>query len=85
MIRRIALFAFALLVAAPLAAQAPAGLQLRVDRSTNVDDPDDVADVTITAQGSGYRVSTGPAVTAWNDRHEALTTRPLHFARSGAW
>jgi hypothetical protein len=71
MIRRISLFTFALLIAAPLAAQAPAGLQLRLDHSTNADDPDDVPDVTVTTMGSGFQVTTGPAVTAWNSSNTA--------------
>jgi len=65
------LFAFAVLIAAPLTAQAPAGLQLRLDHSTNADDPDDVENVTITRMGSGYQFTTGPAVTAWNSNNTA--------------
>jgi hypothetical protein len=72
MIRRISLAALTLLIAAPLAAQAPAGLQLRLDHSTNADDPDDVPDVTVTTAGSGFQVATGPAVTAWNDDNTAM-------------
>jgi hypothetical protein len=71
MIRRIALFALAVVIAAPLAAQAPAGLQLRLDHSTNAEDPDDVPNVTVTTVGSGFRVTTGPAVTAWNSENTA--------------
>jgi len=75
MIRRIFLFTVAVLIAAPLAlplaAQAPAGLQLRLDRSTNASDPDDVPDVTVTREGSGFLVATGPAVTAWNSSNSA--------------
>jgi len=65
------LCAFAVLIAAPLTAQAPAGLQLRLDHSTNADDPDDVENVTITRMGSGYQFTTGPAVTAWNSNNTA--------------
>ncbi len=54
------LFAFA-----PLAAQATAGLMLRVDESTNAADPDDVPEVTIATVGSGFQVNTGPAATIW--------------------
>jgi hypothetical protein len=49
MFRRLSLAVFALLLAAPLAAQAPAGYMMRIDRSTNAEDPDDRADVTIAA------------------------------------
>jgi hypothetical protein len=72
MIRRISLAALTLLIAAPLAAQAPAGLQLRLDHSTNADDPDDVPNVTVTTSGSGFQVATGPAVTAWSDDNMAM-------------
>ncbi len=77
MIRHISLAALALLVAVPLAAQAPAGLQLRLDRSTNAEDPDDVPDVTVTAAGSGFQVGTGPAVVAWNSDNTAMGTYTL--------
>ena len=72
MIRRISLAALALLIALPVAAQAPAGLQLRLDRSTSAEDPDDVPNVTVTTVGSGFQVATGPAVTAWNSENTAM-------------
>ena len=77
MIRRISLAALALLIAVPLAAQAPAGLQLRLDRSTNAADPDDVPNVTVTTTDDGFQVSTGPAVTAWNSDNTAMGTYTL--------
>ncbi|HIF07297.1 MAG TPA: hypothetical protein EYQ64_10205 [Gemmatimonadetes bacterium] len=77
MIRRTSLAGLALLIAVPLAAQAPAGLQLRLDHSTNADDPDDVPEVTVTTQGSGYRVETGPAVTAWDSNDTAMGSYTL--------
>jgi hypothetical protein len=61
----------ALLVAGPLAAQAPAGLMMRVDRSNNAADPDDVPEVTITTVENGFRVNTGPAVTLWRENQTA--------------
>ena len=72
MIRRISLAVLALLIALPLSAQAPAGLQLRLDHSTNANDPDDVPDVTVTRSGDGFEVRTGPAVTAWNSGNTAM-------------
>lgn len=69
--RRFSVAAFALLVAAPLAAQAPQGWQMRVDRSTNAADPDDVPNVTFTALGSGFQVNTGPAAVVWNPENTA--------------
>src|SRR5690606_39216479 len=60
MIRRLAMSVLALALAFPVAARAqqPAGLQLRVDASTDAADPDDVPDVKITATESGFRVAT---------------------------
>ena len=71
MIHRIYLAALTLLIAFPLAAQAPAGLKLRLDHSTNAADPDDVPEVTVTTPGDGFQVRTGPAVTAWNSANTA--------------
>ncbi len=77
MIRRISFAALALLVAAPLAAQVPAGLQLRLDHSLSVEDPDDVPNVSVTRSGDGFQVRTGPAVTAWNSDNTAMGTYTL--------
>lgn len=77
MIRRISLAVLALLIVAPLAAQAPPGLQLRLDHSTNAEDPDDVPNVTVTTSGDGFQVRTGPAVTAWNSGDTAMGTYTL--------
>ena len=71
MIRKISIVALALLIAAPLAAQAPAGMQLRTEGSTNAADPDDVPDVTVTTAGDGFQVNTGPAVIVWDERNTA--------------
>jgi hypothetical protein len=62
---------FALLLTVPLAAQAPAGWEMRVDRSTNPADPDDVPDVTVMTTANGFEVHTGPAVTLWNSANTA--------------
>jgi hypothetical protein len=59
--------ALALLIAAPLAGQVPDDLRMRVDRSQNVNDPDDVPEVTVTEMGEGFRVNTGPAVVLWEE------------------
>ncbi len=71
MIRRVFLVSLALLTAAPLAAQAPEGWQLRLDRSTNAADPDDVPEVEFTTAGSGFQIDTGPAAVAWNEANTA--------------
>ncbi len=77
MIRRIAIAAFALLIAVPVAAQAPAGWQMRLDRSTNAADPDDVPNVTVSPVANGFEVVTGPAVVMWNESNTAMGTYTL--------
>ena len=71
MIRRISMAFLALMIAVPLAAQTSAGLQLRLDRSTDAADPDDVPNVTVADVGGGFQINTGPAVTAWNSDNTA--------------
>jgi len=71
MIRHLSMAVFALLVAAPMAAQAPAGWEMRVDHSTNPSDPDDVPEVTVRSIAGGFEVGTGPAVTLWNPANTA--------------
>ena len=67
MIRRSAfMLLLVLAAAAPVAAQAPAGWQVRVDKSTSANDPDDVPDIKVATVGKGFRVTGGPAGTFWN-------------------
>jgi hypothetical protein len=77
MFRRLSAVLIALLVAAPVAAQAPAALQLRLDRSTSAADPDDVPDVTIANTAGGFQVNTGPAAVVWNAANTATGTYSL--------
>ena len=77
MIRRISMAALALLIAGPLTAQTPSGWQMRVDKSTNAADPDDVPEVTFPMVSSGFQVNTGPAVTMWNPDNTASGTYTL--------
>ena len=77
MIRRPYASLIALLFAAPLAAQAPDGLQLRLDRSTNPADPDDVPNVTVAAVDGGIQVNTGPAAVLWDPANTATGTYNL--------
>jgi hypothetical protein len=58
-------------LAAPLGAQAPAGWQVRIDRSTSASDPDDVPDIKVATTGKGFRVTGGPAGTFWNPASRA--------------
>jgi hypothetical protein len=73
MIRRLVPGFLALLLALPAAvdAQAPAGYRMRVDASTDVTDPDDVPEVTVTTVANGFEVRTGPAVMLWNPANNA--------------
>jgi len=66
MLRRFLLTASITLLAVPLAAQAPAGWRVRVDRSQNAADPDNTPDLKFTTMGKGVHVTGGPAGTFWN-------------------
>jgi hypothetical protein len=56
-------------LAAPLSAQAPAGLKVRIDRSTNAQDPDNSPDLKVAAMGKGFHVVGGPAGTFWDPKN----------------
>jgi hypothetical protein len=56
---------------APLAAQAPEGLRVRVDESVNASDPDDTPNLKVVAAGKGFRVTGGPAGTFWKSADTA--------------
>ena len=71
MLRRILPALVGLLVVLPAAAQTPAGWRMRVDASTDVNDPDDVPEVRVTTVANGFEVHTGPAVTLWNPANNA--------------
>ena len=71
MIRRLTTAFFALLIALPVAAQAPAGWLERVDASTDAADPDDVPNVTVRSIANGFEVVTGPAIALWNPANTA--------------
>ena len=66
MFKRVVLAAFVALLVAPLAAQAPAGWKMRLDRSQNAQDPDDKSGVTFMAMGKAFHVAGGPAGVYWN-------------------
>jgi hypothetical protein len=71
MIRAFSAALLALSLVAPASAQAPEGLRMRVDRSINPQDPDDVPEVSVRAVPNGIRVATGPAVMLWRDDQRA--------------
>jgi hypothetical protein len=59
-------------LAAPLAAQAPAGWSVRIDRSTSASDPDDTPNLKVATVGKGFQVTGGPAGTFWNPANTAM-------------
>lgn len=65
------IFVLTVVMAAPLAAQAPDGWQVRIDRSRSAADPDDVPNVKVTMVRKGFRVIGGPAGTYWNGADRA--------------
>lgn len=71
MLRRIPLLALIVALGAPLAAQAPEGLKVRIDRSTNAQDPDDSPELKVASMGKGFHVIGGPAGTFWDPKNTA--------------
>ena len=74
MIRVLSVFLLAFVFAGPLVAQAPEGVMMRVDRSNNPQDPDDVPEVTITAVGDGFQVNTDQLSRSGRKTREPLGT-----------
>jgi len=74
MLRSVFILAFAgfTTLMTPLAAQAPEGWRVRVDRSANASDPDDVPDLKVAAMGKGFRATGGPAGTFWNPANRVM-------------
>jgi hypothetical protein len=58
--------ALALAVLAPLAAQAPQGWKMRVDRSQSASDPDVAGDIKFVTEGSGFHATNPQAAVYWN-------------------
>ncbi|MDR3703062.1 MAG: hypothetical protein P4L56_25680 [Candidatus Sulfopaludibacter sp.] len=58
--------ALALAVLAPLAAQAPKGWKMRVDRSSAASDPDAPGDIKFVTEGSGFHATNPQAAVYWN-------------------
>jgi hypothetical protein len=73
MLRSVLVLGFSVFtLAAPLVAQAPEGWRVRVDRSANASDPDDVPDLTVVTMGKGFRATGGPAGTFWNPTNRVM-------------
>ena len=66
MLRRLLLLTAIVSLAVPLAAQAPEGWSVRVDRSQNAQDPDDTPELQFVTMGAGLHVTGGPAGVFWN-------------------
>ena len=71
MIRRLLTIALLAFLAVPLAAQAPDGWMVRIDRSTNAQDPDDTPNLKFATMGKGFHVTSGPAGVFWNPANTA--------------
>jgi len=71
MLRRALIVASLVFLTAPLAAQAPEGWQVRIDRSTSASDPDDTPELKFMTMGKGFHVTGGPAGTFWNPANTA--------------
>jgi hypothetical protein len=66
MFQRLITVALITVLGAPLAAQKVDTLKMRVDRSTDAQDPDDRPDLKVVAMGKGVRVTGGPAGVFWS-------------------
>src|SRR5215475_11509101 len=69
--RYVYLAALALAALAPLAAQAPKGWKMRVDRSTEASDPDAAGEIKFVTQGSGFHATNPKAAVYWNPANTA--------------
>jgi hypothetical protein len=69
MLLRLLLLVLVVGLAVPAAAQAPAGLKVRVDQSTNAQDPDDTPELKVMAMGQGFHIVGGPAGSFWDPKN----------------
>ncbi len=66
MLQRLLVVASLVLSTISLAAQAPAGWMVRIDRSQSAGDPDNTPNLKFVTMGKGFHVTGGPAGTFWN-------------------
>src|SRR5262245_23799190 len=71
MLRRLAVLAIVVLSVVSVAAQAPSGWSVRVDRSTSPSDPDNTPNLKFVTMGKGFHVTGGPAGVFWNPANTA--------------
>jgi hypothetical protein len=58
-------------LAVSVAAQAPSGWKVRIDRSRSASDPDNTPSLKFATMGKGFHVTSGPAGTFWNAANTA--------------
>jgi hypothetical protein len=69
--RQIQSAVLALVVLAPLTAQAPKGWKVRADRSTSASDPDAAGEIKFVTMGSGFHATNPQAAVYWNPANTA--------------
>ena len=74
--RHVQVAVLALVALAPLAAQAPKGWKMRVDRSTEASDPDASGDIKFVTMGSGFHATNPQAAVYWNPANNATALIP---------
>ena len=75
--RHIHVAVLALVAVAPLAAQAPKGWRMRVDRSTSASDPDAPGEIKFVTMGSGFHATNPQAAVYWNPANSVAGTYTL--------
>jgi hypothetical protein len=80
--RYLSVAALALLVVAPLVAQAPKGWKVRADRSTSASDPDAAGTIQFMSMGSGFHAVNPQAAVYWNP---ANTTTAGNYTLKGTF
>jgi hypothetical protein len=69
--RHVSFAIFALLLIAPLAAQAPKGWKVRADRSASATDPDAAGNIKFVTMGTGFHATNPQAAIYWNPANTA--------------
>ena len=72
--RYVQIAALALVAIAPIAAQAPKGWKMRVDRSASASDPDAPGPIRFVTMGSGYHATNPQAAVYWNPANTTAAT-----------
>jgi hypothetical protein len=75
--RHVHVAVLALVALTPLAAQAPQGWKVRVDRSTSASDPDGAGEIKFVTMGSGFHATNPQAAVYWNPANTASGTYTL--------